>query len=134
MSRDGNAKLTDGVTITQGDRHLSAESANYDAADRRFDVQGDVEYRAPDLRLKGGSGSWNALGTSQFTGAEFELPLRPARGSAETLAMNRAGDLKLETVRFTTCPSATPTGRSARPTSTSTSARSRARAGTSAST
>jgi LPS-assembly protein len=104
MSRDGNAKLTDGVTITQGDRHLSAESANYDAADRRFDVQGDVEYRAPDLRLKGGSGSWNALGTSQFTGAEFELPLRPARGSAETLAMNRAGDLKLETVRFTTCP------------------------------
>jgi len=104
MSRDGNAKLTDGVTITQGDRHLSAESANYDAADRRFDVQGDVEYRAPDLRLKGGSGSWNALGTSQFTGAEFELPLRPARGSAETLAMNRTGDLKLETVRFTTCP------------------------------
>ena len=104
MSRDGNAKLTDGVTITQGDRHLSAESANYDAADRRFDVQGDVEYRAPDLRLKGGSGSWNALGTSQFTGAEFELPLRPARGSAEILAMNRAGDLKLETVRFTTCP------------------------------
>ena len=104
MSRDGNAKLTDGVTITQGDRHLSAESANYDAAERRFDVQGDVEYRAPDLRLKGGSGSWNALGTSQFTGAEFELPERPARGSAEQLAVDREGDLKLDTVRFTTCP------------------------------
>ena len=104
MSRDGNAKLTDGVTIRQGDRHLSAESATYDAAERRFDVQGDVEYRAPDLRLKGGSGSWNALGTSQFTGAEFELPERPARGSAEQLAVDREGDLKLDTVRFTTCP------------------------------
>jgi LPS-assembly protein len=104
MSRDGDAKLTGGVTITQGERHLSAESANYDAAGRRFDVKGDVEYSAPDLRLKGSSGSWNALGTGQFTGAEFELPQRPARGSAGTLQLTRDGELKMQGVRFTTCP------------------------------
>jgi LPS-assembly protein len=104
VSRDGDVTLTGGVTIIQGEREVSAESATYDASERRFDVEGDVEFRSPDLRLKGGSGSWNALGTGQFTGAEFELPQRPARGSASTLEMTREGQLKLSDVRFTTCP------------------------------
>jgi len=104
VSRQGDAKLTGGVTIVQGDRQVSAESATYDAAERRFQVEGDVEFRSPELRLKGGAGSWNALGTGQFTGAEFELPQRPARGSAAELEMTREGDLKLAEVRFTTCP------------------------------
>jgi len=104
VSREGDAKLTGGVTIVQGDRQVSADSATYDAAERRFEVQGDVEFRSPELRLKGGSGSWNALGTGQFTGAEFELPQRPARGSAAELEMTREGNLKLAGVRFTTCP------------------------------
>jgi LPS-assembly protein len=104
VSRDGDVTLTGGVTIIQGEREVSAESATYDASERRFDVEGDVEFRSPDLRLKGGSGSWNALGTGQFTGAEFELPQRPARGSASTLEMTREGQLMLSDVRFTTCP------------------------------
>ncbi len=104
MTRDGDAKLTDGVTILQGEREVSADAATYDASERRFSVEGDVEYRSPDLRLKGGSGSWNALGTGQFTGAEFELPQRPARGSATSLEMDGEGKLALEGVRFTTCP------------------------------
>ena len=104
MTREGDAKLTGGVTIVQGEREVSAESATYDASERRFEVEGDVEYRSPDIRLKGGSGSWNALGTGRFSGAEFELPQRPARGSAKSLEMDGAGTLKLEGVRFTTCP------------------------------
>jgi LPS-assembly protein len=104
LTREGDATLTGGVTIVQGTREVSAESATYDASERRFEVEGDVEYRSPDIRLKGGSGSWNALGTGQFTGAEFELPQRPARGSAKSLEMDGEGALKLEGVRFTTCP------------------------------
>ena len=88
----------------QGDRELSAESATYDASDRRFEVEGDVEFHSPDLRLKGGAGEWDASGTGEFTGAEFELPERPARGSAAKLRMTSEGDLKLREVRFTTCP------------------------------
>jgi len=104
MTREGDARLSGGVTILQGDREVSADAATYDASERRFEVEGNVEYRSPDLRLKGGAGSWNAIGTGQFTGAEFELPQRPARGSAESLEMNNAGELKLSEVRFTTCP------------------------------
>ena len=104
MTREGDAKLSGGVTIVQGEREVSADAATYDASEQRFEVEGHVEYRSPDLRLKGGSGSWNALGTGQFTGAEFELPQRPARGSAESLEMTGTGELKLTEVRFTTCP------------------------------
>jgi LPS-assembly protein len=104
VSRQGDAQLTGGVTIIQGDRQVTAESATYNADERRFEVKGDVEFRSPELRLRGGSGSWNALGTSQFTGAEFELPQRPARGSAAELEMTREGQLKLVDARFTTCP------------------------------
>ncbi len=104
MTREGDATLSGGVTILQGEREVSADAATYDASERRFTVEGDVEYRSPDLRLKGGSGSWNALGTGQFTGAEFELPQRPARGSAESLEMDNEGKLRLSEVRFTTCP------------------------------
>lgn len=104
MSRQGDARLHDGVVVRQGNRQLSAESASYDAAKQSFDVEGEVEYRAPDLRLKGASGTWSTSGGGQFTGTEFELPSRPARGSAAELGMTPAGVLKLREVSFTTCP------------------------------
>ncbi len=104
MTREGDAKLSGGVTISQGSREVSADSATYDASERRFSAEGDVEYRSPDINLKGSSGSWNALGTGSFKGAEFELPQRPARGSASELEMNDQGEIKLTGVRFTTCP------------------------------
>jgi len=104
MTREGDAKLSGGVAISQGDREVTAESATYDASERRFEVEGNVEYRSPEVRLKGGTGSWNALGTGKFTGAEFELPQRPARGSATELEMTDQGEIKMQDVRFTTCP------------------------------
>lgn len=104
LTRAGDARLTDGVVIRQGRREVSAESATYDASERRFTVEGNVEYRSPDLRIKGGNGSWDADGTGEFNGAEFEMPSRPARGSAASVDMTQAGEIKLRRVSFTTCP------------------------------
>jgi len=104
VNRQGDATLSDGVVVRHGDRRLSARSASYDAASQRFEVEGDVEYRAPDLRLKGASGSWGVNGGGQFTDTEFELPARPARGAAAEFGMTPAGELKLREVSFTTCP------------------------------
>ncbi len=104
LTREGDATLSGGVTVRQGDRTLSAESAVYDASEQSFEVEGAVEYRTPELRLKGTSGSWQTAGGGRFTDAEFELPLRPARGAAAELEINAAGDLALSEVRFTTCP------------------------------
>ena len=87
VTREGNATLSNGVVMRQGDRRLTARSASYDSAGRRFKVEGDVEYRDPELRLKGGSGFWSADGGGEFTGTEFELPARPARGAAAKLGL-----------------------------------------------
>jgi len=104
VTRQGDARLSDGVAVRQGNRRLNAQSATYDSASRRFTVAGEVEYRAPDLHLKGNGGNWGADGGGQFSGTEFELPARPARGTAAALGMTPAGELKMRDVSFTACP------------------------------
>ena len=104
VTREGNATLSDGVVMRQGNRRLSAQSASYDSVGRRFKVEGDVEYRDPLLRIKGGQGFWSADGGGEFTGTEFELPARPARGAAARLGLTPAGVLNMQEVSFTTCP------------------------------
>ena len=104
VSRSGDATLDNGVVVRQGNRRLTARSASYVAATRRFSVEGDVEFRSPDLRLKGNKGYWGADGGGEFTDTEFELPARPARGAAAELGMTPNGELKMRVVSFTTCP------------------------------
>ncbi len=104
VTREGSATLSNGVVIRQGDRRLTARSASYDSVGRRFKVEGDVEYRDPELRLKGGSGFWSADGGGEFAGTEFELPARPARGAAVNLGLKPSGELNMREVSFTTCP------------------------------
>ncbi|MCC7200830.1 MAG: LPS assembly protein LptD [Gammaproteobacteria bacterium] len=103
VTRAGDAELAGHVVVNQGDRSLRADSARYEAATESFQVEGSVEYRAPELRLKGESGTWGGE-TGKFTGTEFELPTKGARGRAQELAVDRKGDLKLLGVSFTTCP------------------------------
>jgi len=104
VSRSGDAALLGNVRVRQGSRTLHAETATYDAATRRFKVEGDVEYQDPQLRVKGATGTWNGAEGGRFEEAEFELPARPARGSAGALGMTPEGNLSLEEVTFTTCP------------------------------
>ena len=104
VTRDGNATLSNGVVMRQGNRRLTAKSASYDSVGRRFKVEGDVEYRDPLLRMKGSNGFWSADGGGEFTGTEFELPARPARGAAAKLGLSPTGELKMREVSFTTCP------------------------------
>lgn len=104
VSRSGDAALLGHVTVRQGDRTLSAESASYEAATRSFKVEGDVEYRDPRLRVRGSTGTWSGARGGRFTETEFELPERPARGAAGELGLTPEGNLQLDRVSFTTCP------------------------------
>jgi LPS-assembly protein len=104
VSRSGDASLLGQVTVRQGNRVLTAETATYAAATHAIKVEGDVEYHDPQLRVRGATGTWSAEQGGSFTETEFELPARPARGSAEELAMSPEGDLALKQVLFTTCP------------------------------
>lgn len=104
ITRSGDAKLLGEVVVRQGSRTLTAEDATYDAATQSFKVDGSVSYRDPNVRVRGESGTWNGERGGRFTETEFELPARPARGSARELVLTPQGDLELQQVTFTTCP------------------------------
>lgn len=101
---DGDAKLTGRVQVRQGDRYLESSDATYDAAKQSIDVAGDVSYRDPEMRLSGRSGTWSAEGGGSFGGASFEIPARPARGTAEQITLAPDGKLGLKRVEYTACP------------------------------
>jgi LPS-assembly protein len=104
VSRAGDASLLGQVRVRQGNRTLTAETATYVAETRIFKVEGDVEYRDPELRVKGATGTWGSTEGGRFEDTEFELPARPARGTARELGLTAEGDLTLRGVQFTTCP------------------------------
>ncbi len=104
VSRAGDAELRDGVTVTQGDARLTAQSATFSAQDRAFTVKGEVQYSDPQLRIKGDSGNWSDTAGGVFRGTEFELPTQPARGTADELALDPSGEIRLKQVSYTACP------------------------------
>jgi LPS-assembly protein len=104
LSRAGDAHLRGQVQIRQGARELEAEDVEYDAETRSFRVRGKVDYRDPQVRVRGDTGSYDAIGGAKFGGAEFEVPSRPARGTADEIAVQMKGRVTLEEVEYTTCP------------------------------
>lgn len=104
LSRNGDARLRGEVVVRQGAREISAEDVTYEAGTRSFRVDGDVEYRDPQVRVRGETGSYDAAGGARFGGAEFEVPSRPARGTADEIAVRADGRVTLDEVEYTTCP------------------------------
>jgi LPS-assembly protein len=101
---NGDAVLEGNVRVTQGDREIRADRVEYDAERGGIDVQGNVEYRDPLLIVQGGGGRYSATEGASFSGTRFELPSRPARGTAGELRLDPDGRVTLESVTFTTCP------------------------------
>jgi len=104
LSRDGAAALEGDVRIRMGQRLLEADSAEVNAIERTVALRGNVEYLDPQLHLRGTAGRLAADGNGEFEGAEFELPERMVRGSAQSAAVRDQRRLELERVRYTACP------------------------------
>ena len=105
---NGDSVLTGNVQVLQGDRELHANHAHYDPTTRSFDLQGGVEYNDSLVHVTGRDGDYTQDKGANFTAAEFELHQRPARGSADVMHLTPDGKIRLEHVRFTTCPKAEP--------------------------
>lgn len=104
MSRDGNAHLKGNVQVRQGEKKITAEDVEYDATTGGFRVEGNVGYEDSRIRVRGETGAFDADGGAKLGGAEFELPSRPARGAADSIAVTRDGLVSLDEVTYTTCP------------------------------
>jgi LPS-assembly protein len=105
---DGNALLSGNVRVTQGDRRLQADDVEYDAKSMSFKVRGSVRYEDPVLRASGSNGGYSQAGGANFEGAQFELPDRPARGTARQMELTPEGLVRLDAVSFSTCPDEKP--------------------------
>jgi LPS-assembly protein len=105
LQRNGAAAFSDGVEIRRGRRRLVAEAARYDTEGRHLVVDGPVEYQERDLTIRSIDADLDTLSQQlSFFGASFELPQRPARGSADKIEIRADNSLGLAGVRYTTCP------------------------------
>ncbi|HJY40252.1 MAG TPA: putative LPS assembly protein LptD, partial [Steroidobacteraceae bacterium] len=103
-TRDGEYLLKGDVQIKQGERTLKTSNARYDSKTQSFDVEDEVEYADPEMKVSGTSAQVDQAGGAVFEGAKFELPDRNARGSADRIQVTRDSQVKLDGVSYTTCP------------------------------
>lgn len=93
------------VQIKHGDQVLEGQRAILDRPSQRVQVTGTVTYKDPKLTIFGQDADFDtATRRISFGQAGFEIPSRPARGSAERIVIGGDNKMSLSTVRFTTCP------------------------------
>jgi LPS-assembly protein len=103
-TRDGRVLLKGEVTMRQGPRTMHTRDAEWNQTTNEFTVEHGVEYSDPTLKIRGEGAHLDPGAGASFQGADFELPSISARGSADRVSANAAGEVELDNVRYTTCP------------------------------
>jgi len=102
---DSTAELGGRVEVNYDGGVLSAERMFFDQAAQSVDVQGRAVYNNEDLSVFGEDAHLDHEANSlSFSAAGFDMPKRPARGSAEEIMLTDARTMSLQDLRFTTCP------------------------------
>jgi LPS-assembly protein len=101
---NGDANLKGNVRVKQGEREIRANDVEYNAADTSMKVNGEVEYLDSLVHATGNGGTYSATEGANFNAAEFELRERSARGAAGAMRLTPDGVIRLDDVKFTTCP------------------------------
>jgi LPS-assembly protein len=101
-----NAEFSENVEIRQQNKRFTTERALYDRTESTFDFEGRVTYSDGELTVFGEDAHFDSnAGEVNFGNAGFEMPLRPARGSASSIEISDATDtVSLRDMIFTTCP------------------------------
>lgn len=106
LSSTDSAEFSDNVEIRQGDKRIVTERAYYDRGENAFNFEGRVTYSDTELTIFGEDAYFNSdTRDARFGESGFEMPQRPARGSAAAIEINDRDEfVALRDVRFTTCP------------------------------
>jgi LPS-assembly protein len=105
LGGDSTAEFTDQVQIRYRNSVISAERATYNRDDDLVEVIGSVTFRGPDVLVYSEDAEFDRDNDRvEFAAAGFDLPKRPARGSAERIVIDSNRMLSLSNVLFTTCP------------------------------
>src|SRR3984885_12122199 len=104
----GDTILQGNVQVLQGDRELRANHAHYDPTHSAFELEGSVEYTDSQIHVTGSGGNYTQNEGADFSAAQFELRQPAAHGIADAMHLTPDGKIRLERVRFTTCPKEDP--------------------------
>src|ERR1700688_2893675 len=104
LDADGNAVLNGRVKVSQDARSVTSDSVTYDPATGRVAVKGGVEFSDPKLRVSSIAGRYDIDGAANFDQANFQLMDRNGRGFAKDINVLPDGKVRLDQVRYTTCP------------------------------
>jgi LPS-assembly protein len=92
------------VEIAYGDAILTAQRASLDE-NGNVDLGGRVQVKGPEATVFGEDAHYDrAIEQISFSAAGFDLPTRPARGSAQNIEVNSDSRISLASMLFTTCP------------------------------
>ena len=105
LSGEDGVEFFNQVQFRYGDRSITAESASYDREAQSISVNGTVSYSDNDVTVYGDDAQVDTESEEiLFTGAGFDIPARPARGSAQEIAIRSDQTISFSSVNFTTCP------------------------------
>ena len=103
VGKDQQGKFSGKVEIKTRDGMISAENATVE--DGNVEVLGRVSFTGPDFTVYGEDAEYDGdAETVRIEGAGFDLPKRPARGSADEILVSSNSKMSLMHVLFTTCP------------------------------
>jgi LPS-assembly protein len=103
IDADGAAEVAGEVEIRLPDGTITAQSASI--TEGNVDAGGRVNFVGPDFTVYGEDAHYDRdAEVISFSAAGFDVPQRPARGSAEQIRITSDSRMSLTNVLFTTCP------------------------------
>lgn len=92
------------ILVRRGDGLLMAPGASYDRDSGQISMADGLRYQDMQTAISGRAARFNILDNElRIDGAEFYLFAVPSRGSADSIAVQQANDLRMKDVRYTSC-------------------------------
>jgi LPS-assembly protein len=104
LQADGSAVMNGRVRVRRDARSITSDSVTYDQKTGRIVVKGGVDFMDPKLRVNSITGHYDINGAANFDQANFQLMDRNGRGFAKDIDVLPDGKVRLEKVRYTSCP------------------------------
>jgi LPS-assembly protein len=105
IGNESEAQFSGKVEIRWRDVTIAAENASFNRDNESLAVGGGVTVRNSDVIVYAADAQVDTEAeTISFSDAGFDMPKRPARGSAEAILIQSDSTLSLMSVLFTTCP------------------------------
>lgn len=106
-SIDHKVSYQGNVTVTQADKLIKADSANYDGVEGEFSTKGNITMSTPEITVTSDGELHSDLTkrVTTFNNATFQLNGSVASGTSQKITYdNPTNEVRVEDLTFTTCP------------------------------